>query len=83
MAAKAAFIEPMLLLRAERLPEGPEWVYELKLDGYRASAIKSGGKVHLRSRNGNDFSARYPSISKALAHMPDETVIDGEIVALD
>ena len=83
MPAKAAFIEPMLLLRTEKLPEGPEWVYELKLDGYRALAIKSGGKVHLRSRNDNDFNARYPGIVKALADMPDETVINGEVVALD
>ena len=40
MPAKAAFIEPMLLLRTEKLPQGPEWVYELKLDGYRAIAFK-------------------------------------------
>jgi ATP-dependent DNA ligase len=42
--AKGAFIEPMLLLRTEKLPEGPEWLIELKLDGYFALAIKSGGK---------------------------------------
>ena len=79
----ARFIPPMLLLRRERLPEGPEWLYELKLDGYRALAIKTPDKVHLRSRNDNDFNARYPGIVKALANLPDETVIDGEIVALD
>jgi len=73
----------MLLLRTEKLPGGPEWLIELKLDGYRALAIKSGGKVQLRSRNGNDFNARYPGTVKALASMPDETVIDGEVVALD
>jgi bifunctional non-homologous end joining protein LigD len=55
----------------------------LKLDGYRALAIKSGGKVHLSSRNDNDFNARYPSVVEALAPMPDDTVIDGEVVALD
>ena len=77
------FIEPMLLLRTEKLPEGPEWLVELKLDGYRALAIKAGGKVQLRSWNDNDFNGWYPGIVKALASMPDETVIDGEVVALD
>ena len=65
--AKVAFIEPMLLLRSEKLPEGPEWLIELKLDGYRAVAIKSGGKVQIRSRNNNDFNSRYPGIVEALA----------------
>jgi DNA ligase D-like protein (predicted ligase) len=79
----AQFIEPMLLLRTEELPSGPLWLYELKFDGYRALAIKTGGKVRLRSRNDNDFNARYPSIVKGLAAMPNDTVIDGEVVALD
>jgi len=80
---KARFIEPMLLKRAEKLSQGPSWTYELKLDGFRAGAIKSAGRVHLRSRNAKVFNARYPTIVQALAAMPDETVIDGEIVALD
>ncbi len=73
----------MLLLRTERLPEGPHWLYELKLDGYRALAIKSDGKIQLRSRNDKDFNARYPGLVKELRSMPDETVLDGEVVALD
>ena len=81
--AKAEFIEPMLLLRTEKLPEGPDWLFELKLDGYRSLAIKSGGKVQLRSRNDNDFNQRYSGIVQALSSMPDETVLDGEVVALD
>jgi bifunctional non-homologous end joining protein LigD len=81
--AKAHFIYPMLLLRKEKLPQGADWTYEIKLDGYRALAIKSGGKVELRSRNDNDFTDRYASISRALKTMPNETVVDGEVVALD
>jgi DNA ligase D-like protein (predicted ligase) len=79
----AKFIEPMLLLRTETLPQGPIWKYELKLDGFRAIAFKSAGKIHLRSRNDKDFNQRYPAIANALAKMPNETVIDGEIVSLD
>jgi DNA ligase D-like protein (predicted ligase) len=73
----------MLLLRTDSLPDGPQWQYELKLDGYRAVAFKRDGAVYLRSRNDNDFSARYPGVVKALAKLPDNTIIDGEVVAFD
>ena len=73
----------MLLLSSETLPEGEGWLYELKLDGYRALAIKSAGKVRLWSRNNRDFSEKYPSVVNALARVADETVIDGELVAFD
>jgi len=61
----------MLLHRTERLPEGPNWLYELKLEGYRALAIKSGGEVQLRSRDYKDFNTRYPGLVEALGSMPD------------
>jgi ATP-dependent DNA ligase len=80
---KSAFIEPMLLLRTEKLPEGADFVHELKLDGFRSLAIKIDGRLHLRSRNNKDFNGKYPSLVKALADSPDETVLDGEVVALD
>ena len=81
---RPAFIPPMLLQRMEQLPDDrTRWVYELKLDGYRAVAVKRGGVVHLRSRNDNDFTVKYPAIAPALATLPDDTVIDGEVVALD
>jgi bifunctional non-homologous end joining protein LigD len=80
----ARFIDPMLLLRTDSLPnDGDRWEYQLKFDGYRAIAFKTGGKVHLRSRNDNDFSIRYAAVMKGLAKLPDETVIDGEVIALD
>ena len=80
---KARFIEPMLLLPTEKLPEGKEWLYQLKLDGYRAIAYKTASKLYLRSRNDKEFGARYPAIAKSLASLPNETIIDGEIVAFD
>ena len=55
---KAEFIAPMLLVRSDALPEGPAWIYELKLDGYRALAFKSYGVAHLRSRNNESFDDR-------------------------
>src|SRR5438045_7622056 len=81
--ASARFIEPMLLLRTDSLPSGEQWLYELKLDGYRAIAFKRSGDVSLRSRNDNDFSGRYPAVAKALQKLPADTVVDGEIVAFD
>ena len=73
----------MLLLRADSLPNGEQWLYELKLDGYRAIAFKKNGAVHLRSRNDNDFNVRYPAVVEALTRLPENTVIDGEVVAFD
>jgi bifunctional non-homologous end joining protein LigD len=73
----------MLCVSTNSLPEGPEWEYELKLDGYRAIAMKTGGTVQLRSRNDKDFTARFPFIVMGLAALPIGTVIDGELVAFD
>lgn len=77
------FIEPMACLQVADLPTGSDWGYELKLDGYRAIAFKTRGRIHLRSRNGKDFSHRFSSLARALKPLSDETVVDGEVVALD
>jgi DNA ligase D-like protein (predicted ligase) len=79
----AHFIEPMECLPVEKIPEGDVWTYELKLDGYRLVAVKAGGKVTLYSRRGTDLTQRFEHIGTALAGLPDDTVIDGELVALD
>ena len=84
MPTKAKFIPPMLLLKADKLPDDPaRWEYQLKLDGFRSIAYKTGGRIYLRSRNDKDFASRYPAVVTGLARLPDETVIDGEVVAFD
>jgi ATP-dependent DNA ligase len=80
---EAAFIEPMECLAVPKLPEGPEWLYEIKLDVYRAVAINSKGKLNLYSKNRKSFHRQYPYIIEALSDLPGNTVVDGEIVALD
>jgi ATP-dependent DNA ligase len=79
----ARFIEPMECLPGEHIPEGDLWSYELKLDGYRIEAVKTAGRVTLYSRRRTDLSNRFEYVASALANLPDETVIDGELVALD
>jgi ATP-dependent DNA ligase len=80
---KAAFIEPMECAPVTKLLDRPEWVYEIKLDGYRAIAVKSDGVVNLFSRRHKSFNNQYPYLVEALADLPDGTVVDGEVVALD
>ena len=55
--AKVSFIEPMECLPVAKIPEGPDWTYEIKLDGYRLEAVKSRGKVTLYSRRRNILNA--------------------------
>ncbi|MBV8775381.1 MAG: hypothetical protein JO166_24070 [Deltaproteobacteria bacterium] len=76
-------LEPMLCHGVERLTERREWRYELKLDGFRAIGRKAGRTGQLWSRNQKNFARRFPGVVKALAGLPNDTVIDGEVVALD
>jgi bifunctional non-homologous end joining protein LigD len=74
----------MAAMPVQKLPEGDEWLYELKLDGYRALLIKNGLQVQLRSRNDKDLTRMYPAIAVAgLKINAEQAVIDGEIVVLD
>src|SRR5246127_2940641 len=84
MAAPRSFsFQPMLCESAELPPEAHEWRYELKLDGFRAIGRKAGRSAQLWSRNQKDFTRRFPDVVKGIAALPSDTVIDGEIVALD
>jgi bifunctional non-homologous end joining protein LigD len=81
--ATLKFIPPMLAKPSVFLPEGENWMYEIKLDGYRALVVKKQSEVHLFSRRGNKLKERFPSIAKSFSFLPANTTIDGEIVAID
>jgi bifunctional non-homologous end joining protein LigD len=77
------FVEPMMALRVPELPVG-DWLYEMKFDGYRALAFKSGKDVHLLSRNRTIFDSDYPVLIDALKSLIGKSfIIDGEVAALD
>lgn len=77
------FFEPMMA-RLVKQPLPGKWQYEIKYDGFRALAFLSGGSCRLMSRNGKDFGARFPEIMRSLVALKvDNTILDGEIVAVD
>ena len=83
-SARARFIEPMKARLAEKPSADGDWSYELKFDGIRLIAVKTGKKVSLLSRNKNELAGRFPEIVEAIGNLPArECVIDGEVVALD
>jgi hypothetical protein len=84
MATRLLFsFEPMLCKNAGRLRDGVGWRYELKLDGFRALGRKSGRGAQLWLRNQNNFAGRFFDIANGIAVIPSNTLIYGEIVAVD
>ncbi len=81
-------VSPMLATLVDEPFDNPDWLYEIKWDGYRAIAEVSGGragevKVDLYSRNHKPFADKYPIIVKALQQLNHHAVLDGEITAMD
>jgi bifunctional non-homologous end joining protein LigD len=77
--------DPMLLSEDGPSPlDKPGWIYEIKYDGWRLMAGVAGGKVHIRTRNGADYTNTFPEIVEALAGLPGGPhILDGEGVVLD
>jgi bifunctional non-homologous end joining protein LigD len=74
----------MLATSSEKPFDDPQWVFEIKWDGYRAIAFIAGGKVRLVSRNQNELTGQYPELQSVASYIRGESVIlDGEIAALD
>jgi ATP-dependent DNA ligase len=79
---KVAF-EPCIPTRGAKVPAGPDWLREIKHDGYRLIVQREGKRVRLLTRNGHDWSARYPLITEAALRLKSASfVIDGEAVLL-
>ncbi len=77
------FLEPMLATLADDPFDDPEWISEIKWDGYRVMAFVEGGEVGLRSRNNKDLTSLYEPVSEELAHLRIDCVLDGEVVVIN
>jgi DNA ligase D-like protein (predicted ligase) len=78
------FIPPQLSQPVEKPPSGPQWLHEIKLDGYRMAARIDNGRVQLLTRTGLDWTEKYPSAIAALANLNINTAyLDGELCGVD
>jgi bifunctional non-homologous end joining protein LigD len=80
--SRVPFIAPALPRLRAAPPSGENWLFEVKLDGYRIQLHKSGLAVSIYSKNGADFTRRYPAIAAAVLGLPTKScIIDGELIA--
>ncbi|HEY6107523.1 MAG TPA: DNA ligase D, partial [Gemmatimonadales bacterium] len=83
-AVRAEDVPPMLAETREEPFTRAGWLFEVKLDGYRMRIAREGGKARLITRNGNDYTAAFPELERAVRALPCEgLVMDGELVILD
>src|SRR6476660_7032990 len=81
VTSRLRFIEPQLASSVEKPPEGKHWIHEIKHDGYRSQVVIERGGVRVFTRNGHDWSDRYPSIVRAAADLRCQSaIIDGEAI---
>jgi bifunctional non-homologous end joining protein LigD len=82
-APQPGAFKPQLAVLVADVPKGDEWLHELKFDGYRMLAFLEKGKVRLVTRNGNDWTKKFPTLAAELASLPTKTaILDGEVVSL-
>ncbi|MES2703198.1 MAG: DNA ligase D [Bacteroidota bacterium] len=79
----SSYIKPMLAKLHEGAFDSPDWIYEIKWDGYRAIAEVNKKDLRLYSRNGLSFKTDYPGVYEELKKIKKDVVLDGEIVALN
>ena len=76
-------IAPMLATLTKTPLNDPDYLYEIKWDGYRIIAYADGKKVQLHSRSSLDYTCKYPPIAKALKDLKHKVVLDGEVVVFN
>jgi ATP-dependent DNA ligase len=80
LAPPPIWVKPQLAKLVEQAPDGPDWLHELKLDGYRMHARLDAGRVQILTRRGNNWTEKYPAIAKAIAGLPARNAyLDGEL----
>src|SRR5690606_27792017 len=77
------FVKPMLASQTKKIFKDPNWVFELKWDGYRVMSNIRNGKVNIYSRNGISYNQKFLAITKELEQIPFDCVLDGEVVVMD
>ena len=81
---KPSFIPFQLAKVVPAVPAGPDWIHEIKLDGYRIQVIKAGGKVTVYTRNGHDWTDKFEALATQIGKLsPTDFILDGEAVVFD
>jgi DNA ligase D-like protein (predicted ligase) len=80
-ASPPTWIKPQLAKLVEKeAPDGPDWLHEIKFDGYRMHARLDAGRAQILTRRGNDWTEKYPTIAKSIAGLPARNAyLDGEL----
>lgn len=76
-------IKPQLATLSNKLPAGDDWIYEVKYDGYRLISFIQSDQIRLQTRNGNDWTDRFPGLAVELRQFGSDLILDGEIVAIN
>src|SRR2546423_6753142 len=75
-----AWVKPQLAALVKDAPDGPDWLHEIKFDGYRMHARLDAGRVQILTRRGNVWTDKYPAIAPDLARLPAKNAyLDGEL----
>ena len=75
-----ARVKPQLAKLVEKAPDGPDWLHEIKFDGYRMHARLDAGRAQILTRRGNDWTHKYPAIAKSITRLPAQNAyLDGEL----